>query len=77
MLTGIFLHVEAEVDDVAILHDVVFAFDADEAFFAGRGYAAVFYEVIEVHDLGTDESALEIRVNLAGGLRRRRHQGRP
>ena len=64
------LHVKAEVDDVAILHDVVLSLDADEAFFTRCRDAAVGYEVVEVHDLGADEAALEVGVNLARGLRR-------
>ena len=34
------LHVEAEEDDVAVLHDVIFTFGADFAFFFGGGKRA-------------------------------------
>ena len=66
------LYVEAEVDDVAILHDVVLALDADLAFLAGGGDAAGGDEVVVVDDLGADEAALEVRVDLAGSFRCRR-----
>lgn len=69
---GLASHVEAEVDDVAILHDVVLALDADLAFLAGGGDAAGGDEVVVVDDLRADEAALEVRVNLAGGFRCRR-----
>ena len=65
-------HVEAEVDDVAILHDVVLALDADLAFLACGGDAAGGDEVVVVDDLGADEAALEVRMDLAGGFRCRR-----
>ena len=55
------LYVEAEVDDVAVLHDVVLALDADLAFLAGGGDAACGDEVIVVDDLRADEAALEVR----------------
>jgi hypothetical protein len=41
------LNTEAEVHDIAVLHDVFFAFDAQFAGFFGTGFAAEFDVVIE------------------------------
>src|SRR5215207_11243717 len=67
--------VEAEVDDVALLHDVVFAFEAEEALLAGGGVGAGAGEVVVGDDLGADEAALDVGVDGAGGLRGARAAG--
>src|SRR5690349_435090 len=66
------LHVEAELDDVAIAHDVVLALDAGLARGAGGGQRAGRDEVVVGNHLGLDEPALEVAVDDAGRLRRRR-----
>src|SRR5215216_6132483 len=55
--------VEAEVDDVALLHDVVFAFEAEEALLAGGGVGAGAGEVVVGDNLGADEAALDVGVD--------------
>ena len=62
------LDVEQEVDDVAVFHDVFFAFAADFALGFGVGHGAEGLQVFEGDDLGTDEATLEVGVDLAGGL---------
>ena len=63
---------EAEVHDVAFLHDVILAFESPPARFL-RALLAIAGDVVVVgDDLGTDETRREIRVNLARSLRRRR-----
>ena len=64
--------VEAEERHVAVVHDIVLALGADEAFLLGDGHAAAGFQVVERDDLSADEAALEVRVDLAGGLRRLR-----
>src|SRR5262249_29787560 len=66
------LHVEAELHDVAVAHDVVLAFDAGLARGAGGGQRARGDQVVVGDHLGLDEAALEVAVDDAGGLRRRR-----
>src|SRR5687767_3364069 len=61
--------VEAEVDDIAFAHDVVFAFEAGEALLAGGGVGAGADEVVVAHDFGADEAALDVGVDGPGGLR--------
>ena len=61
--------VESEQNDVAVLHNVVFAFGADFAFFASGGEAAAFEKYLVVDDFRADKPALEIGMYLAGGLR--------
>ena len=62
------LHVESEERDVAVLHDVVLALAAHKALFLGGGHAAAGLEVVEGDYLRADEAALEVGVNLPGGL---------
>ena len=68
-------NVEEELDNVAVLHDVLLAFGTDETLFLARGDRAVCDERLVRHDGGADEAALEIAVDLAGGLRRFRALG--
>src|SRR6266536_3408453 len=60
--------VEAELDDVAVGHEVVLALDADPAGGSGGGHGAGGDQVGEGDDLGLDEAALEVGVDHAGGL---------
>ena len=64
-----YLDVETEIDDVAVLHDVFFAFETGEAFFAGGLAAAAGDQIIVANDLGTDKAAFDVGVDLAGCLR--------
>jgi len=63
-------HIKPEQGHIAVLHDILFSFTADQAFFLAGGHAAQIPERFEGNDLGTDEAALEIGVDLAGCLRR-------
>ena len=62
------LDVETDVDDVAVLHDVIAAFQTQGAAFTGFGPGAGGEEVVEGDDLGTDEAAGDVGVNRAGGV---------
>ena len=62
--------VEAEEDDVAVLHHVLLALAAHEALFLGGGHRAAGHQVVERDDLRADEAALKVAVDFAGGLRR-------
>src|SRR5919202_4189037 len=61
--------VEAEVDDVALLHHVVLAFEPEQPLLARRGVRAGAHEGVVGDDLGAYEAALDVRVDDAGGLR--------
>src|SRR5690349_23004463 len=61
-------HVEAELHDVAVRHDVVLALHADPTSLLGLEHGAGSDEVVEGDDLGLDEAALEVGVDDAGGL---------
>src|SRR5690606_18734886 len=65
-------HVEPELDHIAVVHDVLLALHADLACRAGIGHGAGSHEVVVGHDLGLDEATLEVRVDDARRLRRRR-----
>jgi hypothetical protein len=58
----------AEVNDVAILDDVVLAFDAHQAGFLGGFLSAVAVDIFELGDFGTDEGFFEVGVDDAGSL---------
>ena len=68
---GIFgiLHVEAEVDHVAVLDDVLLALAAQQSLFLCRRDAAAADHVVEIDRFGADETALDVGVDLARGLR--------
>ena len=55
---------------VAVGDDVLLAFQPQLAGVARAGFARIFYVVIVGDRLGADETALEVRVNDACGLRR-------
>src|SRR5215813_5351367 len=59
-------HVEAEMGDVAVAHDVVLAFDVQLGGGAAGGLGAELDQVLPPDDLGFDEAALEIGVDGAG-----------
>ena len=64
-----FLHVEAEVDHVAVAHDVLLALAAEKALLLRGGDAAAADHIVKVDRLGADEAALDVGVDLTGGLR--------
>src|SRR5690625_2300021 len=59
-------HVEAELHDVPVGHDVFLALHADPSGGTGGLHAPGLHEVVEGDDLGLDEAALEVRVDLSG-----------
>ena len=59
---------EPEVHDVAVLDDVLLAFEAHLAGFLGADLAAERHEVVVGDGLGADEALLEVGVDDAGGL---------
>ena len=61
------LHIETEVGDIAILHHIVLALQTEQALVPGGGDGAAGLQILKGHDLGTDEAALDVGVDLAGG----------
>src|SRR5687768_9784315 len=59
--------VEAEIDHVAVLHDVVLSFRSEARALAGRREAAGGDQIVERGHLGPDEAALEVGVDGARG----------
>src|ERR1700744_6291903 len=53
---------------VAVLDDVLFAFEAQQALFTYAGVAAEIDEVLPVHDLRTDELLFEIGMDRTCGF---------
>src|SRR5262245_13203953 len=69
---------EPEVDDVAVLHEVIFAFEPHFAVIAAGRHRAARDEVIVADHFRPDESARDVAVNLARGeLGRRAARYRP
>src|SRR5690606_4706994 len=64
------LHVEPEVDHVAVLDDVLLPLDAQLALLAQRRLRAGLHPILPGGDLGPDEAPLEVGVDHAGGARR-------
>ena len=50
------------------MHDVIFPFQTNKAFFFGSLFAAAGDEVVIGYDFGTDEAAFDIGVDLAGSF---------
>src|SRR5262245_22571890 len=61
-----------EVDDVAVLHHVFLAFEAQLAAVAAGGHRAARHERVVADDFGADESARDVAVNLPGRVERAR-----
>src|SRR5690606_25303322 len=61
--------VEAEVQDIAFLHDVFLAFQPQPARVACAGFALVLDEVVVADGFSSNEAFLEIGVDHGGGLR--------
>src|ERR1700731_3333766 len=57
---------EAEVDDVAILHDVLLALEPDLAVIAAEGHRAPADQRVVADDFSADESPRDVGVDLAG-----------
>lgn len=63
------LHVEAEIDHVAVLDHIVLALGAQQALFLGRSHAAAAgHHLVEIDSLSPNEAPLNIGVDLACGL---------
>src|SRR2546427_12099498 len=58
----------AEEDDVAFLDDVVAAFEANFALFAGMCEASGGEQVFAAHNFGADETFFDVAVDFAGGF---------
>ena len=58
----------AEQDDVAFLDDVVAAFEADFALFAGVREASGGEQIFAAHDFGADETFFDVAVDFASGF---------
>src|SRR5699024_143489 len=56
---------EPEVDDIAILHDIVLSFKLVQSLLLRSGFRPAGDEVIEVHDLRTDEPSLDVGMDLS------------
>ena len=57
-----------DVHHVAILHDVVFAFEAQRAFGAGVGFGAGFEQLVPADGFSADEMLFQIGVDGTGGF---------
>src|SRR5262245_28761055 len=69
---------DPEVDDVAIAHHVLLAFDGELARFTALRLSAELHVILPPDDLGFDESLFEVSVNHACSLRSPRAlEGRP
>src|SRR3712207_4526139 len=66
---GYLLDIKAEVHDVSVLHDILFALDAHLAGLLDGSLGAQSDVVFVLDNLGTDESLLKVGVYDAGTLR--------
>ena len=64
------LYVETEEYDVAVLHHIFLAFAANKTFFLCRRHAAAGDQVVIGDDLGANEAAFKVGVDLSGCLGR-------
>ena len=62
------LYVEFEFDDVAVLHDVGFAFGAELAGGFDGLFGTVFFEIVVVADLSSDKATLKVGMNGASSF---------
>ena len=63
-------HIELELHNISVGHDVVAALLTELAFLLDLGHGAVGgHEIVVGDDVGLDEALFEVGVNHAGGLR--------
>src|SRR5512139_2027856 len=62
-------NMEADVQDIAVLNDVILAFHPDQPFVPGRGHGPGGDEIRERNHFSADEALFHVRVNFPGGLR--------
>ena len=62
------LNIEQEVDDVAVLHDVVLAFAAYQALCLGGCHGAAGLHILKGDNLSADKAPLKVGVDFTGGL---------
>ena len=63
-MTELLLYIKPEQHDVSVLDDVIFAFQADQAFFFGCVMASAGDQVVVGDYLRPDKSPLEVSVDL-------------
>ena len=68
MRQAFFLYIETEVRDVSVLHDVIFSFQTDQAFFFGSLFTAAGDEVVVRDDFSANEAPFDVGVDLAGSF---------
>src|SRR3989442_14846772 len=64
----LFLHVEPEIDHIAILDSVIFAFQTQQAFFSPGCQRAGCHQVFVSDYFCADEASLNVGMNLPGGF---------
>src|SRR5690606_9571765 len=64
------LHIETEVHNVSVLHDVLLAFQAQLSALFDRAHRAGSHQVIIGYNFSANEPALEVRVNNSSRTRR-------
>ena len=62
------LYVEQEVDHVAVLHHILLALGTNQSLGPGSSQGAARLEIVVGNDLGANEAALKVGVNLTGSL---------
>ena len=63
------LHIEPEMDNVAIFHEVVLAFQAPFAGIFGAVFAVIFDEIVVTNYFGTDKAFFKVSVDDTGRVR--------
>ena len=64
------LNIEAEEDDVSVLHPVLFSFQTDLSVLFQSGFGMVLHEILITVDFRPDKSFFEIGMNDSRALRR-------
>src|SRR4030042_4188628 len=62
----LFSGMESNMQDVAILNDVIFTFDPDQSFFPGCRHGSRVNKFLAGDNLSADESPLHVGVNFPG-----------
>ena len=65
-----FLYIKTEQHNIAVLHNVILAFQTDQSLFFCRCMRTACHQIVIAYHLGTDKSSLKIGMDLAGCLRR-------
>ena len=60
--------VKAECYNIAVLHNIFFAFQADQTFFTSRCHGSTGNQIVKGYDFGTNKALFKVGMDFSGGF---------